>query len=65
MSPSTWAKSEKPLSSAYQYSSGKHVCVIAGITAEEGLVHYQVKYCACNSEDVGEFLIRLRAKLGQ
>jgi hypothetical protein len=65
MSTSTWAPSGKPLSLANKYASGKYVCVIAAISAEEGLVHYQVKYCTYNSEDVGEFLIRLRAKLGQ
>jgi len=53
MSTSTWAPSGKPLSLANQYASGKYVCVIAGITAEEGLVHYQVKYGAYKSEDVG------------
>jgi hypothetical protein len=59
-----WAPSGQPFPINDKWAKGQYVACMAGISCESGLVHQMYKYQAFTSNDVGEFLIRLRQKCG-
>jgi hypothetical protein len=56
-----WAPSGNPLSKQYKYHPQKYVACIAAIGPKKGLLYADYKYAAFNSEDMINFLLRIRA----